>query len=149
MPRSPAAMLFGMTLKPEPLHSLRFDRFELQPRERRLLAGGKVVPLGARAFDLLVALASRPGRLVTKGELLDEVWAGLVVEEANLSVQVSALRKVLDGALIETIPGRGYRFTGSVEVGSAGPSAAAPAAAHETVPASTPMLDAALIGRES
>lgn len=145
---SPAAMLFAMTLKPEPLHYLRFHRFELQPRERRLLAGGQVVPLGARAFDLLVALASRPGQLVTKGELLDEVWAGLVVEEANLSVQMSALRKVLDGALIETIPGRGYRFTGSVEVGSAGPSAAAPIAVHEAVPASAPMLDAALIGRE-
>lgn len=141
-------MLFGMTPRPEPLHSLRFHHFELQPRERRLLAGGQVVPLGARAFDLLVALASRPGQLVTKGELLDEVWAGLVVEEANLSVQVSALRKVLDGALIETIPGRGYRFTGSVEVGLAG-APSTPRAVPDGAPAGAATLDAALIGRDN
>jgi NAD(P)-dependent dehydrogenase (short-subunit alcohol dehydrogenase family) len=74
-------MLFGMLDRPEPPHTLRFGRFELQPHQRRLLADGQVAALGARAFDLLVTLASRPGQLVTKGALLDEVWPGLVVEE--------------------------------------------------------------------
>lgn len=108
-------MLFGMTDQPPSLRTLRFDRFELQLRERRLLADGCEVPIGARAFDLLGALVRRSGQLVTKNELLDEVWSGLVVEEANLSVQVSALRKVLGDELIATIPGRGYRFTGRVD----------------------------------
>src|SRR6267143_1298370 len=75
--------------------SYRFGTFELQPNERRLLAGGEPVVLGPRAFDLLVALVERPGQLVTKEELLDCVWPNLVVEENNLQVQVSALRKIL------------------------------------------------------
>ena len=96
-----------------PAQSLRFGRFEMQPRERRLLVDGAPPRLGARAFDLLLAMATRPGQLLTKSELLEEVWPGLVVEEANLTVQVSSLRKVLGGDLIATIPGRGYRFTGT------------------------------------
>ncbi len=75
--------------------SYRFGTFELQPNERRLLAGGEPVVLGPRAFDLLIALVERPGQLVTKEELLDCVWPKLVVEENNLQVQVSALRKIL------------------------------------------------------
>ena len=102
--------------------NVRFGRFELQPRERRLLADGAPVTLGARAFDLLVAMAARPGQLLTKAELLDAAWPGLVVEEANLSVQVSTLRKVLGGDLIATIPGRGYRFTGNLALSPAVPS---------------------------
>src|SRR6267378_3026437 len=91
--------------------SYRFGTFELQPNERRLLAGGEPVVLGPRAFDLLIALVERPGQLVTKVELLDCVWPKLVVEENNLQVQVSALRKILGQEAIATIPGRGYRFT--------------------------------------
>ena len=91
--------------------SYRFGTFELQPNERRLLAGGEPVVLGPRAFDLLIALVERPGQLVTKEELLDCVWPKLVVEENNLQVQVSALRKILGQEAIATIPGRGYRFT--------------------------------------
>src|SRR5713226_1876017 len=91
--------------------SYRFGTFELQPNERRLLAGGEPVVLGPRAFDLLIALVERPGQLVTKEELLDCVWPNLVVEENNLQVQVSALRKILGQEAIATIPGRGYRFT--------------------------------------
>src|SRR6267378_354237 len=91
--------------------SYRFGTFELQPNERRLLAGGEPIVLGPRAFDLLIALVERPGQLVTKEELLDCVWPKLVVEENNLQVQVSALRKILGQEAIATIPGRGYRFT--------------------------------------
>src|SRR5712691_176847 len=94
--------------------SYRFGTFELQPNERRLLAGGEPVVLGPRAFDLLIALVERPGQLVTKEELLDCVWPKLVVEENNLQVQVSALRKILGQEAIATIPGRGYRFAATL-----------------------------------
>jgi predicted ATPase len=67
--------------------------------------------LGDRAFDVLLALVERAGRLVAKDELLDLVWPGLVVEENNLQVQVSTLRKILGAAAIATSAGRGYRFT--------------------------------------
>lgn len=94
---------------------LRFGRFELQPHERRLLVDGEPVLLGTRALDVLTLLAERAGSLVTKNELLDRVWPGLVVEEHNIVTQVSGLRKVLGGDLIATIPRRGYRFTARVE----------------------------------
>ena len=93
----------------------RFGHFSLEPGEHRLLSDGKPVPLGARGFDLLVALVARAGRLVTKNELLSLVWPGLVVEENNLQVQISALRKLLGPSALSTIPGRGYRFELPVE----------------------------------
>jgi len=121
----------------EPLPStappLRFgpsQRFELQPAERRLLVDGQPAALGRRALDLLIALAERPDHLLTKNELLDRVWPGLVVEEANLQMQISNLRKLLGGELIATVPGRGYRFTALV-----GSAAAAPARAPPSAPA--------------
>ncbi len=95
--------------------ALRFGRFELRRSEGRLLIDGRPAALGARAFDLLLVLAERPGELVGKNELLDRVWPGLVVEEGNIAVQVNALRKVLGGDLIGTVPGRGYRFAARVE----------------------------------
>ncbi|HET7400764.1 MAG TPA: tetratricopeptide repeat protein [Usitatibacter sp.] len=77
---------------------------------------GQPAPVGARAFDLLLALIDRRDRVVTKNELLDIVWPGLVVEENNLQGQVSALRKHLGARIVTTIPGRGYRFTLDPEV---------------------------------
>ena len=93
----------------------RFDGFELDTSERLLYRDGQPVGLGARAIALLTALLGRPGRLVTKAELLDRVWPGLVVEENNLQVQVSAVRKVLGAHMIVTVPGRGYRFVQAVQ----------------------------------
>ena len=87
-----------------------FGGVEVDAAERRLRVEGRPVALGGRAFDLLVALLGRAGRLVSKDELLDAVWGRTIVEEANLHVHVSALRKVLGPAAIATIPGRGYRF---------------------------------------
>src|SRR6185295_5007510 len=84
---------------------------EVRPAERRVLVEGRPATLGARAFDLLVALIAHRDRVVSKDELLDLVWPGLVVEENNLQVQVSALRKLLGPQAIATIPGRGYQFT--------------------------------------
>ena len=79
-----------------------FDRCEVRPAERQLLIDGKPAPLGARAFDLLVALIERRDRVVSKPELFD-VGPGLVVEENNLQVQVSSLRKLLGPNAIATI----------------------------------------------
>jgi predicted ATPase/DNA-binding winged helix-turn-helix (wHTH) protein len=79
-------------------------------QERQLLIGGSPAVIGARAFDVLLALIENRERVVSKNELLDLVWRGLVVEENNLQVQVSSLRKLLGTGVIATIPGRGYRF---------------------------------------
>ena len=93
----------------------RFGRFEVRPLQRQLFVDGKAAKLGARAFDVLLTLMERSGQLVSKNELLDAVWPGLVVEENNLVVQVSTLRKLLGPQVIATIPGRGYRFTARIE----------------------------------
>ena len=101
----------------------RFGPFELRPQARLLLQARQPLELGARAFDLLLALIERRDRLVTKSELLDLVWPGVVVEENNLQVQVSTLRKLLGEEAIKTVPGRGYRF--ALEVEEAGGEAVA------------------------
>lgn len=98
---------------------LQFDRFEVRTAERRLLDDGKPATLGSRAFDVLVWLIEHRERLVTKEELLEAVWPGLVVEENNLSVQVSVLRKILGPSAIVTVAGRGYRFAAEVKDGGA------------------------------
>jgi non-specific serine/threonine protein kinase len=89
----------------------RFGPFELHLDERRLRKDGATISLRPRAFDLLAALVDRAGHLVTKDELLERVWPKIVVEEAVLHVQVSALRKVLGAEAITTMSGRGYQFT--------------------------------------
>ena len=90
--------------------SYRFGRFEVRAVERQVLDNGKTLPVGARGFDILLALIERRERVVGKDELLDLVWPGLVVEEANVQVQVSLLRRLLGPQVMTTIPGRGYRF---------------------------------------
>ena len=92
-----------------------FGRFELYPATRELRMDGRPVSIGARAFDVLHTLVERRQRLVTKNELLDAVWPGLVVEENNVQVQISTLRKLLGPSAIATVPGRGYRFTAPVD----------------------------------
>ncbi len=107
--------------------SFQFGDFLLVPRERLLLRDHEPVPLTGKAFDLLVVLARRSGHLVSKDELLQEVWPGRFVEEVNLSVNISAVRKALGpggAALIQTVSKRGYRFVASVAViGSAAQAA--------------------------
>jgi non-specific serine/threonine protein kinase len=92
--------------------AIQFGRFRLMPGRRELLADGVPVPLGRHAFEILELLIEAEGRLVTKDEILRRVWAGAVVEENNLQVHVSALRKALgdDRAMIKTVSGRGYRL---------------------------------------
>ncbi|HEU0199325.1 MAG TPA: winged helix-turn-helix domain-containing protein [Burkholderiaceae bacterium] len=80
-----------------------------------MLVDGEAANLGPRAFNLLVVLVERAGQLVTKDEILSRVWPGLVVEENNLQVQISALRKVLGHEAIATVPAVGYRFVLALE----------------------------------
>ena len=100
--------------------TFRFGAFCLVPARRELFLNGVSQELGTRAFDVLLALVRRRGDLATKDELMAEVWSGRVVEENNLQAQVSALRKVLardlSGAhILQTVPGRGYRFLAPIE----------------------------------
>src|SRR5688500_7507203 len=96
-----------------------FGPYTLDVGERRRLNDGHAVPLAPKAYDVLVALVRRAGTLVTKSELLEQVWPAVSVEEGVLSVYVSALRKALGdpgsvAASIETVPPPGYRFAAAV-----------------------------------
>src|SRR5260370_4190854 len=97
-----------------------FGSFELDPTERLLLCQGRPVPMTPKAFDMLVALVARSGHLVEKEELMRAVWPDSFVEEGNLCVTVSLLRKALrvdpEGhKYIETVSKRGYRFFAGVK----------------------------------
>jgi predicted ATPase/DNA-binding winged helix-turn-helix (wHTH) protein len=134
---------------------LEFGRFRLLTRQRELRLGDAPVALGSRAFDVLLILVEAEGELVTKEELLARVWPGAVVEESNIQVQVSALRKALgeDRGLILTVPLRGYRFTGEVRALDADgralpPAAPAPAPPRHT-PTNLPAPVSDFIGRET
>lgn len=97
---------------------LRFGPYELRRDERLLFREGDLVALTPRAIDLLLLLIEADGRLVTKDEILTTVWAGSIVEEANIAHQISTIRKALGDEgetgtrYIETLPRRGYRFVG-------------------------------------
>ena len=91
-------------------NAYQFGRFELGPLERRVLEDGQALALGARALDVLLALVQAAGGLISKDELLRSVWSGLVVEDANVHVQISLLRKALGAEAIATVAGLGYRF---------------------------------------
>src|SRR5271156_5280747 len=93
--------------------------FRLDTRAHLLLRDSAPVALGRRAVALLQTLVERPGALVSKDVLLEAAWPGRAVEESNLPVQITALRRVLGEApggdrWIETMPGRGYRFIGPI-----------------------------------
>jgi predicted ATPase/DNA-binding winged helix-turn-helix (wHTH) protein len=129
---------------------LVFGNIELCPGERRLLIDGRPVVLGSRAFDLLLVLIERRDRVVGKDELMLTAWPGVVVEENNLTVQVSNLRKLLGRDAISTITGRGYRFTlaeGAVAEADQG-AAREPARADRRPPGNLPVSAPALFGRD-
>jgi predicted ATPase/DNA-binding winged helix-turn-helix (wHTH) protein len=91
---------------------IELGRFQIDLEMRTLWHGGKVVRLGSRAFDILAVVTSAAGRLVTKDELMNAVWPETIVEENNIHVHLSVLRKILgpDRGLILTVPGRGYQL---------------------------------------
>src|ERR1700745_2350090 len=100
--------------------TILFEPFELNVAARTLKKAGEAVPLGGRAFDLLLTLIERSGETVGKNELIAQVWPDVVVEEGSLRVHMSALRKALgDGRLgrqtyIANVKGRGYCFVAPV-----------------------------------
>src|SRR5882724_11312054 len=99
--------------------SFAFGPFRLVAARHELLAQGVPVAIGQRALDVLLVLVRHHGALVTKDELMAEVWPGVVVEENNLAVHISALRKILgqtpEGkSYLQTVAGRGYRFVAPV-----------------------------------
>jgi DNA-binding winged helix-turn-helix (wHTH) protein len=98
---------------------LRFGPFELNVAQRSLKKADQVIPLGGRAYDILIALLENAGEVVAKGELIAKAWPDVTVEEGSLRVHLSALRKALgDGQFgnkyIASIQGRGYSFIAPV-----------------------------------
>jgi Tol biopolymer transport system component/DNA-binding winged helix-turn-helix (wHTH) protein len=96
-----------------------FDEFQLDPEERTLWRRGQIMPLHGKAFEMLLVLIRNRGRLLTKNELFALVWPDQIVEESNLTVNMSAIRRALgerasNPHYITTISGRGYRFNGEV-----------------------------------
>jgi DNA-binding winged helix-turn-helix (wHTH) protein/TolB-like protein len=101
--------------------SVIFDEFRFILPTRELLRIGNdgsstPIPLGSRAAEILHLLLQRHGEVVSKKEIIDAVWPRMAIQENNLAVQISALRRVLDdgrygGSCIQTVPGQGYRFT--------------------------------------
>lgn len=100
-------------------HCFEFGAFRVEVEERRILHDGRLVPLTAKAFDVLVILLQNRGRTVNKDDLIQSVWADTYVEEGNLNHHIAALRRTLGDdrkqqRFIKTIPKRGYRFTAEV-----------------------------------
>ncbi len=96
-----------------------FGPYRLLVARRLLLEGDKPVRLGSRAFDILSALIERAGEVVGKEELIARAWPATYVEEANLKIQVSALRRALgdgqgDNRYVATVVGRGYNFVAPI-----------------------------------
>src|SRR6266851_3242652 len=117
--------------------AIEFGRFRVLPHRRELLADGRPLELGGRAFDVLMVLIEASGAVVSKDALMKRVWPDRIVEENSLQAQISALRRTFaaDRDLIRTIAGRGYQFTGVIRTISAWPDAQATAG----IPQPTPM----------
>lgn len=118
----------------------RFDRFRLDPQDRRLTRDGVTVEISGRYLDALTLLVAERGRLVTKDRFMAEVWKGVPVTDEALTQCVRSLRRELgDDAgrprFIETVPRHGYRFIGEVS-GDAPPAVDAPAPAASAAPVS-------------
>ncbi len=98
----------------------RFESFQLDVAERRLLRSGELVPLRGKVFDTLCLLVENHGRLIRKDELMQRLWPDSIVEENNLDHSISKVRRALnDGTngqkFIETVPRQGYRFVAEVQ----------------------------------
>src|ERR1700681_2925181 len=116
--------------------AIEFGRFSILPHRRELLAEGRPLELGVRAFDVLMVLIEAPGAVVSKDVLMERVWPDPIVEENNLQAQISALRRAFaaDRDLIRTIAGRGYQFTGEIRTVSTRPDAQASAGMPHPTP---------------
>src|SRR5580700_836028 len=99
----------------------QFGEFQLDVRARSLRREKAIVPLNSRAFDVLLYFVQNPGRVLTREELLKNVWPDTFVDEHNLAQSISVLRRALeekpgDNSYIVTLPGRGYQFVSPVKI---------------------------------
>jgi len=140
----------------DPSAIIEFGHFRILPHRRQLLAEGRPVRLGGRAFDLLLALTEAPGAVVGKDELLRRIWPGRIVEENRLQSEIWALRNALgaDRHLIQTVSGQGYQFAGEIrELGASvsAPQVPAPVAVSVSPHPATNLADSVSepIGREA
>jgi len=106
-----------------------FGPFQLDPQESLLLCKGSPIHLAPKLFEVLLVLVRNAGSLVDKDALLGQIWPDSFVEEGNLTKNVHLLRRMLEegggtAGYIETVPKRGYRFTGTVKKYPARPSSA-------------------------
>src|SRR5271163_3228602 len=129
-----------------------FGPFRLLAGQRLLREGDKPVRLGSRAFDILAALVERAGEVVGKEELIARAWPQTFVEESNLKIQVSALRRALgDGQnghrYIVTVPGQGYNFVAPVQAEEPFRPASSPTIARAGTH-NLPLALTRLLGRE-
>ncbi|WP_109477257.1 winged helix-turn-helix domain-containing protein [Paraburkholderia sp. C35] len=95
---------------------MSITNIDVDQSTRQILVSGRYIPVGSRAFDILVLLMGAGGKVVSIADILRQVWPDTVVEESNIRVHVCALRKALgddERRMIQTIPGRGYRLTPS------------------------------------
>jgi predicted ATPase/DNA-binding winged helix-turn-helix (wHTH) protein len=117
-------------------HLWRFGSVDVDSSKHRMSRQGRIVPLTPKAFAVLVALLRRPGELVTKSELFDAVWPGVVVTDSSLSRAIREVRAALDDnasqpRFVETVHGLGFRFISPVaEHGRPGPTVGDPEAGH-------------------
>src|ERR1700749_1828439 len=132
--------------------AISFGLFRLFTERRLLLDGDRPVRLGGRAFDILTALVERPGEVVGKEQLIARAWPQTFVEDANLKIQVSALRRALgDGQAgnryVVTVPGRGYNFVAPVRREEASRASPPPTVASPETH-NLPFAVTRMIGRE-
>jgi DNA-binding winged helix-turn-helix (wHTH) protein len=101
--------------------SYEFGRFEFRPSEQQLLCDGSPIPLTNKAFETLQVLIAKNGHLVEKQEIIAAVWKDSFIEEGNLAVTISMIRKALgdtrkQSKYIQTVVKRGYRFIASARL---------------------------------
>src|SRR5580693_5468200 len=108
-----------MSMKTEGV--FQFGEFHIDARARTLRRDSAIVTLNSRTFDMLLYFVQNPGQVLTRDELLKNVWPDTIVDENNLAQSISALRRALDvkpgdNSYIVTLPGRGYQFVSQVQV---------------------------------
>src|ERR1700688_4268024 len=136
---------------PERPAGIAFGRFHVLPHRREVLADGWPITLGGRAFDVLMVLIDARGALVTKDALRARVWPGRIIEDNSLAAQIAALRAAFgtERALIRTVSGRGYQFTGDIHAMPASSDESAAQPVPVLPPTNAPEPVSEVIGRDA
>src|SRR5258707_4616185 len=132
-----------MAFRSEERICYEFDDFLVDPNRRVLLRGDVPVPISPKVLAILVVLLAQPGEVVEKSDLIEKVWAGAHVSDANLTQNVFALRKILgekanESHYVVTVPGRGYSFVGEVRRIERAPTGVFPLVAGLALPPPVP-----------